>query len=404
MGDPATAAPGHGTTYAQAVSAWAAHLRSGGTTTWSSWCRDHGGDRLDAPVLHPVPHASQLELVRRLNLTAVEGRVGTTPGPVLAGLADHVLGTAAPGRGLVDVPLPWESTAPRFGTPPREPDRLPTEELLRLAVGVLAHRLPSLPPPAPEASRAPLPVPWRRRFLLHGSPGTVGAVRSGLLAHGLVETTRRPTHIVVARPLEVMMAEHWASSVRRGGISKWTRVWRRAQATGRLPPAIDVVALAERLDGRPREPLHVVVATDASEVAHLVTRLLGARPLDLPPGGNVALIDLLRRVNRLTGLIQGPGQVRPLAHTLLATLRSDQLRHVDTRSSAPLTPRGALPWARRVAATTAAQLDEAGYAVHGDLDALAPAEHRLARTVDCDRTLDLALEACLQIWHLEGNP
>lgn len=407
MGDRVAVAYGPGTTYAQAVSAWAAHLRSGGTTTWSAWRRDHGGDRLDAPVLDPLPHASQLELVRRLNLAAGQGQGGVTQGPVLAGLADHVLGAAAPGRGPVDVPLPWKGISARFGTPAHEPAGLPSEELLRLAVGVLTHRLPSLPPPAPGTSGNPWPLPWRRRFRLHGSPGTVAAVRSGLLANGLVETTRRPTHIVVARPLEVMMAEHWASSVRRGGISKWTRVWRRAQATGRLPPQIDVVALAARLAGRRREPLHVVVASDAVEVASLVAGVLGARPLRLPPDGDFALPDLVRRVNRLAGLTQGPGRARPLARTLLAVLQSDQsgqLRHVDPRSSGPLTPRAALPWARQVAAASAAQLEEAGYAVHGNLDALAPAEHRLGGTIDRDHALDLALTACLRTWHLGGNP
>lgn len=407
MSDRVTAASGHGATYAQAVSAWAAHLRSGGTTTWSAWRRDHGGDRLDAHVLDPLPHASQLELVRRLNLAAGQGRGSVTQGPVLAELADHVLAAATPGRGPVDVPLPWEDATARFGFPAREPAGLPTEELLRLAVGVLTHRLPSLPPVAPGPSRTPWPLPWRRRFRLHGSPGTVAAVRSGLLAVGLVETARRPTHIVVARPLEVMMAEHWASSVRRGGISKWTRVWRAAQATGRLPPQIDVVALADRLAGRHREPLHVVVASDAAEVAALVAGLLGAPPLRLPPSGDAALPDLLRRVNRLTGLTGGPGQVRPLARALIAVLQSDQsgqLRHLDPRSGGPLTPRGALPWARRVTTTAAARVGEAGYAVHGDLDALAPTEHRLAGTVDRDRTLDLALSACLRAWHLGGNP
>ncbi len=395
-------------TYEQAVSAWAAHLRSGGTTTWSSWRRDHGGDRLDAPVLHPSPHAHQLELVRRLNLAA-QGRADAIPGPSLAVLADRVLRTAAPGRGLVDVPLPWESVTPRFGTPAREPDRLPAEELVRLAVGVLAHQLPAIPSPTPEATPTVWPKPWnptsgRRRFLLHGSPGTVAAVRSGLLARGLVETTWRPTHIVIARPVDVMMAEHWASSVSRGGTLKWSRVWRRAQAAGRLPRPIDVVALVERLDGRRREPLHVVVAPDAAETAHLVTRLLGTRPFDLPPGGSAAVPDLLRRVNRLTGLTRGPEQVQPIARTLLTALKCDQLRHVDTRTSGPLTPRHALPFARRAGASSAAQLREAGYAVHGDPDAMAPTEHRLTGTVDRDRTLDLALTACLRTWHLGGTP
>ncbi len=87
------------TSYDDAVSGWAEHLRSGGTTTWAAWLDGH-----DQPVpspaepRRPLPDAVHLELVRRLNMAA--GR------PVDA-LADRVLATASPGRGLVDVPLPW---------------------------------------------------------------------------------------------------------------------------------------------------------------------------------------------------------------------------------------------------------------------------------------------------------
>ena len=66
-----------------------------------------------------------------------------------------MLTTAAPGRGRVDVPLSWPSAdqdSPRFGTPPIEPDEVPGDELVRLAVGVLARQLPT-------ASR----LPHRRR-------------------------------------------------------------------------------------------------------------------------------------------------------------------------------------------------------------------------------------------------
>ena len=63
----------------------------------------------------------------------------------LGGLADRVLATAAPGRGLLDVPLPWPDAPRRFGTPPMDPAQLPEEELIRLAVGVLAHLLPDVP-------------------------------------------------------------------------------------------------------------------------------------------------------------------------------------------------------------------------------------------------------------------
>jgi hypothetical protein len=397
--------------YEEAVSAWAAHLRGGGTTTWSVWGETRAGEGHDVVDRHPLPDAIHLELVRRINLAA--GRETLD----LGGLADRVLETGAPGRGLLDVPLPWPAAPRRFGTPAVEPERLPNEELIRLGVGVLAHLLPDLPRPATEELPSPWPAPWRRRFRLHGSPGTVNAVRRSLLAQGLIETDWRPTHVVIARPVEVMMAEYWAASVRSGGILKWSTVWRRAQAAGRLPGSIDVAAIAGGLQGRRREPLHVVVARDADDATTLAADVLRARPVEIRSTGDPAESDLLRRLNRLTALTHGPGRVRDLARTLVATLDEASADspgadspgadhpgadHPDVAS--PVTPPASLPWAREVAATSATVLRRADYAVHGDPDALAPTVHRLPGTVDRERTLELAVTACLRTWHLRGNP
>jgi hypothetical protein len=61
-------------------------------------------------------------------------------------------------------------------------------------------------------------------------------------------------------------------------------------------------------------------------------------------------------------------------------------------------------WAQEQAASTAEAIRRAGYAVHGELDALTPTDHRLPGTVDRGRTLELALMACLRSWHLRGSP
>ena len=84
--------------------------------------------------------------------------------------------------------------------------------------------------------------------------------------------------MVVARPVDVMMAEHWAANARAGGILKWSTLWRRVLAADRLPRPVDVVAIADRLAGREREPLHVVVARDAQVAAETTARLLGTQP------------------------------------------------------------------------------------------------------------------------------
>ena len=244
------------------------------------------------------------------------------------------------------------------------------------------------------------PLPWRRRIRLHGSPGTVAGVRPHLLAQGLVETDWRPTHIVIARPVPVMMGEWWATSVRGGGILKWSTAWRRAEAAGRLPPAIDVTGILHRL---PTESVHVVVASGAQEAAALAAEVVGAPPTEMQVSGDPALSDLLRRLNRLTALVAGtrprraswPGPWRP---------RSDEAANPAYSVTSLAPPPPSMAWARAQAASTAEAIRDAGYAVHGELDALNPTDHRLPGTVDRGRTLELAVTACLRSWHLRGNP
>lgn len=399
--------PGADPAYGRAVSSWAAHLVAGGTTDWATWRAVPEGH---APDLgHPatrLPDAPHLALLHRLNLA----------GEAVPELAARVLATPAPGRGLVDVPLTWPSArgpAPhRFGTPALDPDAVPAEEMVRLAVGVLAHLLAEVPvaevPPAP----APWPAPWRRRFRVHGSPATAAAVRAGLLEQHLVETDWRPAHIVVARPVEVMMAEHWAATVRAGGILKWSTLWRRTRAAGRLPGPIDVPGLAARLAerGPAGGTVHVVVARDAEQATRLAADVVGADPGRVPPGVDLAVCDLLRRVNRLTALTAGPERVRSLAGVLLDTvLIEPQLvdpvladARVPGGPREPVVPPRARAWADEVAAGAAADLRRAGYAVHGDPDDLAPACP--TGTVDRERTLALALTAVRRTWHLRGAP
>jgi hypothetical protein len=376
--------------YEQAVTAWAAHLRDGGTTDWSDWRETEQPDV--SGELRPLPDAIHLELVRRINLAATNARE-------IRGLADQVLATAAPGRGLLDVPLPRPDAPRRFGTPPMDPAELPEDELIRLAVGVLAHLLPGVPRTAPEPLPSPWPIPWRRRFRLHGSPGTVAGVRRSLLAQGLIETDWRPTHVVVARPVPVMMAEWWAASVRNGGILKWSTAWRRAEAAGRLPASTDVYGIAEGLP--PRANVHLVVADTAAQAAALTAEVLGARPAEVQETGDAAVADLLRRLNRLTALTHGPGRVRDLARTLAATLDEVATPAYPVDSLAP--PPASTAWAHEQAASTAGAIRDAGYAVHGELDALTPTDHRLPGTVDRGRSLDLAVKACKRCWHLRGN-
>jgi hypothetical protein len=229
----------------------------------------------------------------------------------------------------------------------------------------------------------------------------VAAVRSGLLAQGLVESEWRPVHVVIARPVEVMMAEHWAASVRAGGSLKWSTTWRRAVASGRLPGPIDVVSIARGLDGRRRESVHVVVARDVQAIAESTARLLGAHSFRVGGTADPAEPDLLRRVNRLTTLTAGPDRVSDLVSRLAAAL--DEGPALPDDPHAPAVPRTALAWAQEQATSTARALRGAGYAVHGNPDDLVPSDHRHSGSVDRTRTLELAIAACLRTWRLQGG-
>jgi hypothetical protein len=379
------------TSYERAVSGWAAHLRAGGTTSWGAWV-EQPIDVGTRPV-HPLPDAIHLELVRRINLASAADAPHVRD---LSGLIDRVLATAAPGRGLIDVPMPWPDGGRRFGTAPVDPDRLPVEELIRLASGVIAHLLPDVPlPPAPEPPTLRA-WPWRRRFCVHGAPETAEAVRRSLLAQGWVESNRRSTHVAIALPVDLMLAEHWASRVRTGGVLKWRSVWRRNHVAGRLPRPLDVPAIARRLHTTANE-VHVVVAADPETAVALTAKVLRTHAAAPLPSADLPLCDLLRRVNRLTALTRGPDQVARLAQVLHASLAEPDA-DPPAPAAPPLAPADELPWAREVAASMTEELREAGYPVHGDPGAVAPTEHRLPGIVDRDRTLELAVAGCLRLW------
>ena len=156
-----------------------------------------------------VPTAAHLELVRRINEQA---------GEPVPGLADLVLATPAPGRGRVDVPLPWPAApGPAFGIPPIDPAQLPEEELVRLAVGVLARFLPRVPAPDPTPRAGPLAGAVAPAIPAARQP----RARSRRSARGSSprdswRPTGDPSTSSWVGRCEVMMAEHWAAATARG--------------------------------------------------------------------------------------------------------------------------------------------------------------------------------------------
>ena len=124
--------------------AWVDHLRSGGSTPWHDFAGTASAPRAGARLL---PGAIQLEVARRLN--ALGGRDDTAH----RDLVDAVLGASAPGRGQPDLELVGVHDGSPFGPPPVDPADLPLEELVRMAVGVLADQ--ALARPARARGRAP---------------------------------------------------------------------------------------------------------------------------------------------------------------------------------------------------------------------------------------------------------
>jgi hypothetical protein len=144
--------------------------------------------------------------------------------------------------------------------------------------------------------------------------------------------------------------------------------------------------------------MHVVVAASPEAATALAAKVLRTAAPTPPPSVDLSLCDVLRRVNRLTALTRGPDQVARLAQVLHSTLQEESSGQPPITPVPALAPADELPWAREVAASMSEELRNAGYPVHGDTGAVAPTEHRLPGTVDRDRTLELAVTACLRLW------
>jgi hypothetical protein len=378
-----------GVEYTDRVRAWAADLRAGSTATWrefragSSAGSGPGGSG-------PLPGPAQLELVRRL--AGAEQDL-----PDFDELADLVLATSSPGRGLVDVPLPWSASAPTVGTPPVEPEALPVDELIRAATGVLVRLLSSLrprrTPPAVRRWR-----PWRRGFTLLGAPTTVDLVRTRLLEAGLREGGSRTTCFVLGGPLDDLMRERWAARVRAGAAMRWQRMWRVAQANDRVPPAIALPTIAGHLAGEfGADRVHVVLASDPTSALAAVADVLGARAGVVPAGSEVLATDLLRRLNPALTLAIGQEARRRVVATVWPEIAGGEQ---PTSLAVPAAQRA---WAADAAERMAAALVAGRYAVHGDPALVVPVRRPgVRRAPDPDAVLAHAITVIGRAWRLVG--
>lgn len=370
--------------YDARVRAWAGRLRSGSTETWA--------DFLASPVegassgTGPLPGAAQLEVTRRLAESGL---------PAFDRLADLVLTTAGPGRGLLDVPLPWpdEGDEPRIGTPPVAPEQLPADELLRVCAGVLAALL-AAEPHHPVTPRSRPWRPWRRAFALLGAPGTVAVVRSALLDRGLREGGARTTWVVLGGPLEDLMTQRWSARVHAGAGMRWQRMWRTAAGNDRVPPGIALPTIADHLaDEFTTARVHVVLAEDAAATLASVGEILGVPAGPLETRYDVLGTDLLRRVNPVLGLAVGEVARREIVEHVWPEIS------VGEQSGPLAAPRAQLDWAIATGERMAAALSGARYAVHGDPALVVPTRRPgVRRAPDPDDVLAHALVVIGRAW------
>ena len=321
---------------------WVAHLRAGGSTSWSAW---HGAD---GPVGRVLPGAQQLELLRRVNASAQE------PGRLPRGLADRILAASAAGRGRSDLPLSGAGE-PAYGPRPVDPGELGAADLVRVASVLLAEDAVALweaEPAAPRTRR------WRRRYRLLGDPLVAAQARAALVADGRPEGGPKPVFVVVAGPFDDLLAHTWTQRCFEHGTRSWPQWLRFWRERDQLPPRLDPVAAVRRWRV---DPQLVRVVTDRPRLAGEV----GVRrlPATRIPGADQA--ELARRIAAVTGLLT-PAHQRPAVMAPLAA-------RLPAAGLAPVAvPDEHRDWVQDMAARVTRELRHAGYPVVGDITDLTP--------------------------------
>ncbi len=325
-----------------------------------------------------LPGAQQLELLRRLNLA----------GRPTAALAERVLEASAPGRGMPDLELVGAVEESAFGPRPIEPIDLPDSELIRVATGLVAEDLAAAGLPA-ELAPGTL-RPWRRRYRLVGDPWLADPVRAELIRRGRPPGGRGTTVFVLGTDLATMFSHTWTIRAFSDGGPPWTEWLGRFAGRPRVPPRIDLLAAARTWEQRVGRDRVEIVLEPA-----LLPRLLGVRRLPTRPAYSADAVDLARRVGAALGLLVLPDQRTQLLLEGLGPRLAD----------APGLPLGVpdeqAQWVRQRAVRMRDALLSAGYAVHGDPDALVPpAASTSARATgsepDDARVLALALRLLLE--------
>jgi len=327
---------------------WVDHLRGGGTTPWAEWLaasRDaddpRRGDRL-------LPGAQQLELLRHLNLA---GRPG-------AELVERVLVASAPGRGRQDLELLGAVEPLPFGPPPIDPATLTADDLVRVAVGLVAEDVVSGAGPEPEPVKVRR---WRTRYRLTGDRWLADAMRAELVGQGRPPGGRGAVVAVVGTDLSTMLVHDWTATCFTDGGVPWADYCTRMRRRGRLPRRVDLARSAARwseLAG----PDQVRVVLDPARVAKTV----GVRRLAVRPDVAADAAELARRTAGALGILVTPPERAKLMRTVLLP------RLAGTPGPRPVVAESHREWVEEQVRLVQRGLRAGDYPVVGDLDALLP--------------------------------
>lgn len=356
--------------------AWVAHLRAGGATTWRDWREHRGHDEPAETHGRYLPGAQQLELLRRLNLA---GRPSTA-------LAERVLEASAPGRGTPDLELVGAVEESAFGPRPIEPVDLPESELVRVATGLIAEDLVAGGiPPAPGAGTL---RPWRRRYRLVGDPWLADPVRAELIHRGRPPGGRGTTVYVLGTDLATMLTHAWTIRSFSESGPPWAEWLGRFAGRPRVPTRIDLIAAARTWEHRVGRDRVEIVLDPA-----LLPRLVGVRRVPGHPAYSADAVDLARRVGAALGLLVLPDERARLLRQGLGP------RLAEAPGDPLVVPERLAEWVHGRAIRMRDALLAAGYAVHGDPDALVPpppASAPAGSEPDDARVLALALRLLLE--------
>jgi hypothetical protein len=353
---------------------WVDHLRGGGATPWAAWLASaegvedpRQGDRL-------LPGAQQLELLRRLNEA---GR----PSP---DLVERVLVASAPGRGRQDLELLGAVEPLAFGPPPIDPATLTADDLVRVAVGLIAEDVVAAGAPAAEPVRSRR---WRMRYRLVGDPWLADSMRAELVAQGRPPGGRGAVVAVVGSDLATMVSHAWLAGCFSDGGPTWADYCAAMAQRGRVPRRVDLAAAASRWAAHAGGAAHVRIVLDPSRVAKVV----GVRRLAVLPEVAADAAELARRAAGAVGLLVTPPRRTELLRTVLRP------RLLELSGPPPVVPAPHRAWLDEQAGRIRRRLEAGGYPVVGDLDALRPRWPDLpAGPLQSDRVLNLALDLLLR--------